>query len=165
MRATTPAIARGAGAPWCVRELEIQWGETQVPAPTTRLESPAVAAHLLRTWIGPIGPYEQFLAMPLDARHRPLAIRRISQGTLDATVVHPRDVFAVALLTNAAALVVAHTHPSGDPTPSPEDDAVTERLRAAGAVMGIEVLDHLVLADGGYFSFREAGRLDLGRRS
>ena len=74
-------------------------------------------------------------------------------------LVHPREVFRTAAEHGAAALVLFHNHPSGDPTPSGDDIALTKRLAEAGVVMGIEVLDHLVLADSKYFSFKEAGRL------
>lgn len=82
-------------------------------------------------------------------------------GSLDASVVHPREVFKAAIVANAAALICAHNHPSGDPEPSREDRAITERLRQAGTLLGIPVLDHIVLGDGTthYFSFADAGLL------
>jgi DNA repair protein RadC len=82
-----------------------------------------------------------------------------SVGTLDASVAQPREVFREAAVSAAAAVVIFHNHPSGDPSPSPDDVAVTRRMVAAGAVMGIDVLDHLILADARYFSFKEANRL------
>lgn len=102
---------------------------------------------------------EQFGVVLLDSRHRLVKAQALTVGTLDCSVVHPRDVFRTALEANAASVVVFHNHPSGDPTPSPEDEALTRRLAAAGAVLGVDLLDHLVLADASYFSFREAGRL------
>ena len=78
-------------------------------------------------------------------------------GTLTASLVHPREVFRDAIRSAAAAIVLVHNHPSGDPSPSAEDRSVTERLRSAGALLGIRVLDHVIVADSGYFSFREAG--------
>lgn len=104
---------------------------------------------------------EQFGVMLLDSRHRLVKAQALTVGTLDCSVVHPRDVFRSALEANAASVVVFHNHPSGDPTPSPEDDALTRRLVAGGALLGVDVLDHLVLADASYYSFREAGRLPL----
>jgi DNA repair protein RadC len=91
-----------------------------------------------------------------------LAYHELSRGTLDTTLVHARDVFRTALLAHAAAVIIGHNHPSGDPTPSPDDATVTERLRHAGGVIGIEVYDHIIVGQGRYYSFREAGRLGLG---
>lgn len=100
---------------------------------------------------------ESFHVLLLDGRHRLIATREVSVGTLTASLVHPREVFRDAIRNAAAALVLVHNHPSGDPTPSAEDRSVTERLRSAGLLLGIRVLDHVIVADSGYFSFREAG--------
>ena len=103
--------------------------------------------------------HEFFVVLLLDGRHRVLREVIVSQGTLTASLVHPREVFRVAVREAAAALVLVHNHPSGDPSPSPEDHRVTERLVAAGAIVGIRVLDHVVVAEKGYHSFSEAGDL------
>jgi DNA repair protein RadC len=89
-----------------------------------------------------------------------IRIRIVSVGSLDSTVVHPREVFREAASASAAAIVLFHNHPSGDPTPSPDDLALTTRMVNAGSIMGIDVIDHLILADQRYFSLVEAGRLD-----
>lgn len=102
---------------------------------------------------------EHFGVVLLDSRHRLMKTQVLTVGTLDCSVVHPRDVFRGALEANAAALVAFHNHPSGDPTPSADDLALTRRLVASGDLLGIDVVDHLVLADARYYSFREAGRL------
>jgi DNA repair protein RadC len=102
---------------------------------------------------------ERFVAIDLDARHRVLRRRLVSVGTLTASLVHPREVFAPALRAGAAALVVAHNHPSGDPEPSAEDCALTERLREAARLLGIELLDHLVIGRASCVSLRERGVL------
>lgn len=104
-------------------------------------------------------PQESFHALMLDGRHRLIAEQEVTVGTLNASLVHPREVFREAIRMAAAALVVVHNHPSGDPSPSGEDRRVTERLRAAGALLGIELIDHVIVASGGHFSFREAGLL------
>jgi DNA repair protein RadC len=104
-------------------------------------------------------PIEHFGALLLDGRNRLLRTAVVSVGTLDASVIHPRDIFREAALEVAAAVVLFHNHPSGDPTPSPEDVLITQRMVHAGVVMGIEVLDHLVLAETSYFSFRENRQL------
>ena len=103
---------------------------------------------------------ERFLAILLDSRHRVLREVTISQGTLTASLVHPREVFRAAVRESAAALVLVHNHPSGDPAPSGEDREVTRRLCDAGRIVGIRVLDHVVIAERGYFSFCEAGEIE-----
>jgi DNA repair protein RadC len=96
----------------------------------------------------------------LSTRHHILAYHEVSRGTVDATILHPRDVFKVALLANASCVILGHNHPSGDVTPSPDDVALTVRVAAAGVVMGIDLADHVIVsADGKYFSFKESGRL------
>jgi DNA repair protein RadC len=102
---------------------------------------------------------EHFLVILLDARHRVLRSEMISQGTLTASLVHPREVFRPALRNAAAALVLVHNHPSGDPTPSAEDREVTARLASAGEILGVRVLDHIVVAERGFCSLREQGEL------
>jgi len=103
---------------------------------------------------------EEVLALHLDARHNLIGLHRVSQGTLDSAPVHPREVFKVALLANAASIILAHNHPSGDPTPSDEDVLLTRRLVAAGELLGVGVLDHIVIGqDGAFCSLRESGRL------
>jgi DNA repair protein RadC len=102
---------------------------------------------------------ERFLVLLLDGRHRVLGEVTVSQGTLTASLVHPREVFGPAIRRSAAAIVLVHNHPSGDPTPSAEDRSVTLRLRQAGELLGIRVVDHVVIAERGYYSFDEAGDL------
>lgn len=104
-------------------------------------------------------PVEQFGVVLLDARHGLVAARLVSSGSLDASTVHPREVFRHAIVGRAAAVILFHNHPSGDPEPSREDVALTRRLVAAATVLGIEVIDHIVLGSGRYFSFRETSRL------
>ena len=84
----------------------------------------------------------------------------VSEGSVNSSVVHPREVFAPALLYHAAAILVAHNHPSGDPKPSQEDKELTRSLNETGIIMGIPLIDHLVIGDGIFFSFREQGYLD-----
>jgi DNA repair protein RadC len=102
---------------------------------------------------------EQFGIVLLDTKHRVLKTTVLTVGTLNASVVHPREVFREAAGGGAAAIVLFHNHPSGDPTPSGADAELTARLVEAGRVMGIDVVDHLVLADARYCSFKEMGRL------
>lgn len=102
---------------------------------------------------------ESFHALYLDAKGCLIEWRRVSEGTLTASLVHPREVYGPALTLRAAALVVAHNHPSGDPEPSAEDRATTRRLQRAGRLLGIELLDHVVVGGARYCSFLEKGWL------
>ena len=102
---------------------------------------------------------ERFGIVMLDAKHRLLRSEILSVGSLDSSIAHPREIFRVAMLASAAALALFHNHPSGDPEPSVDDAVITKRLVAAGQVMGIEVVDHVILGDGRWFSFRDAGML------
>ena len=121
-----------------------------------QITSPRVVAEFLIPLYGN-RPVEQFGVMLLDTKHRVLRTTVLSVGTLDASIVHPREIFREATAGGAAAIVLFHNHPSGDPEPSPEDVRLTERLVAAGVLMGIDVLDHIILGDARYYSFREKG--------
>lgn len=100
-------------------------------------------------------PRETFCAIYLNTRNSVLAIHQISIGTCNATIVHPREVFLPAIHLSAACLVVCHNHPIGDCMPSQEDRKVTDRLKEAGKLLGIELLDHIVLGDTRFYSFAE----------
>jgi DNA repair protein RadC len=102
---------------------------------------------------------EQFHVVLLTAKNQVIAVECVSEGTLTASLVHPREIFKSAIRRSAHAVILAHNHPSGDPTPSREDREVTTRLVQAGRLIGIEVLDHLVVGQGHYTSFRERGLL------
>lgn len=102
---------------------------------------------------------EHFLAIAVDAKHRPIAELRIAKGGLTACQVAPGDVFRAVVREAAAAVVFVHNHPSGVPEPSPEDVALTDRLRLAGDLLGIRVLDHVILGHDAHFSFLDAGLL------
>jgi len=104
-------------------------------------------------------PQEEFHVLLLDVRHRLVREVMATRGTLDASLIHPREVFRLAILERAAGVILVHNHPSGDPTPSPEDRRVTRQLADAGTAVGIPVLDHVVVGDGRYVSFSEAGLL------
>lgn len=104
---------------------------------------------------------EAFLCLSLDTRHRPLAVDLVSLGSLQSSVVHPREVFRPAVALGAAAIIIAHNHPSGEVHPSAEDEAVTDRLREAGRILGIPLLDHLILGSGRFYCFAEERKFDL----
>jgi len=96
---------------------------------------------------------EIFTVVLVDTKNRFLAERRISVGTLDKSLVHPRDVFSAAIRESAASILLIHNHPSGDPSPSHEDRLLTRRMVQAGRLLGIQVLDHMILGEDRYFSF------------
>ena len=100
---------------------------------------------------------EQFRALLLDSKHRVRRNVLVAQGGLNAAVVHPRDLLRPAILAAAAALVLAHNHPSGDPEPSEEDLRLTARFYEACRLIGIELLDHVILGDGEFASLKERG--------
>lgn len=99
-------------------------------------------------------PQEEFHALLLNTRHRVIREVAVTRGILDASLIHPREVFRVAVVEGAAGVILVHNHPSGDPTPSAEDRAVTRQLAEAGRALGIPVLDHVVIGDG---DWRSAG--------
>jgi len=126
------------------------------------LRSPRqVAAYLLPQYGS--SAVEQFGIVMLDSKSRLIRLKLVSTGSIDATIVHPREVFREAATAAAAAIILFHNHPSGDPTPSPDDVALTARMVGAGAVMGIDVVDHLILADRRYISLLESGAMPKGR--
>jgi DNA repair protein RadC len=103
--------------------------------------------------------HEIFKVVLLDAKHAIMRDTTVSEGSLTLSIVHPREVFTLAVKESAAAVIFLHNHPSGDPTPSQEDRVLTARLVSAGEVLGIRVLDHLVVGDGRYVSFADQGWL------
>lgn len=107
---------------------------------------------------------EHFLSLHLSIKNRVNAIETVAIGTLSASLVHPREVYKGALLSNSAAIIVAHNHPSGDPTPSHEDLDLTQRLHEGGALLGIDLLDHLIIGREAYTSLREQAAIPAYRR-
>ena len=105
-------------------------------------------------------PQEEFHVLLVNTQNALLRELVITRGTLDTSVVHPREVFRVAIAESAASLILVHNHPSGDPVPSPEDRAVTAQLADAGRLIGIPVLDHVIIGDSSYVSFVESGLLN-----
>jgi DNA repair protein RadC len=108
--------------------------------------------------------HEIFKVVLLDAKHAIVRDATVSEGSLTLSIVHPREVFTMAVKESAAAVIFLHNHPSGDPTPSQEDRVLTARLVSAGEVLGIRVLDHIVVGDGRYVSFADQGWLNESGR-
>ena len=141
----------------------------RIPEPQAQLSKlmcdPAVVAQFLYGLGLAEAPEERFVLLCLDTRNVLIAYTEVSRGTVDRSTVHPREVFRFAILAGASRVFIAHNHPSGDVSPSPQDLKVTEGLNEAGKVMGIELLDHLIvghsLASGlrHYASLRERGQL------
>lgn len=100
---------------------------------------------------------ERFLALALNTKNRLIREELISEGDLNSSIVHPREVFEPLIRCSAAAVIFVHNHPSGDPAPSQRDIEITQRLRQVGELLGIKVLDHVVVASGGYYSFQTHG--------
>ena len=98
---------------------------------------------------------EQFVVILLNNKNKVIGTEVVSEGSLSSSIVHPREVFAPAILHHAAAIMVAHNHPSGDPKPSAEDTEVTRMLARSGKVLGIPMIDHVIIGDGNYYSFLE----------
>lgn len=147
-------------APWVriVRERPAVYGGESFDA-RSRIIGPRDLVALVAPRLE-IEEQEVFVAVSLDTQHRVLGLTEVSRGTVNQSLVHPREVFRTAIALGAAALVVAHNHPSGDATPSAADRTVTEQLIAAGKVLGLPVHDHIIIgAPGKYVSFAEAGLL------
>jgi len=134
--------------------------EGRVPCYNQQIRSAVDASTLLHTYLADVDR-EHFVTILLNQKNRVVGVNTVSIGSLTASVVHPREVFKPAILSNAAAIILAHNHPSGAPQPSQEDRVLTVRLVAAGKLLGISVLDHVIIGDGtsAYFSFADEGLL------
>ena len=103
--------------------------------------------------------HERFLAMLLNTKNHIIRVMQVAEGSLSSAVVHPREVFAPAIIHHAAAIIVVHNHPTGDPQPSFEDRRLTKSLKDTGEIFGIPLQDHIVIGDDYYYSFKEHGNL------
>ncbi|AWB45726.1 hypothetical protein DCC85_17035 [Paenibacillus sp. CAA11] len=126
------------------------------PTEATVIRSPRDAADILMEQLRYLQK-EHFVCLFLNTKNHVIAQETLSIGSLNASIVHPREVFRAAIKSSSAAVICAHNHPSGDPTPSQEDIQITRRLCEAGEIVGIDVLDHLVIGDGTYVSLKEQG--------
>lgn len=144
-----------------VRELRVTYERRRdLPAFAARqmLNVPSTAAAYL-TPILENEPVEVFLVVCLSAKHHILGFREVARGAVDCVHVNPAEVFKAVLLSNAPAFLVAHNHPSGVPTPSPDDCAITQRLAGGADLLGLALLDHVIVGDGRFYSFKEGGHL------
>lgn len=123
-----------------------------------QIRSPRDAAELVRDELRFLTK-EHFIVLFLNTKNRVIGKETLSIGSLNASIVHPREVFRSAIQRNSASIICAHNHPSGDPTPSPEDIDVTRRLAEAGRLIGIELLDHIIIADQTHVSLKELGHV------
>jgi DNA repair protein RadC len=125
-----------------------RWGITGI-----RIKNPSDIYNMIRHYAD--RRQERFLCISLNGAHEVLAVRLVTLGLVNRTIVHPREVFADAIIDRASAITVAHNHPSGEVSPSDEDREITHRLKTAGKVMGIKLLDHIIFSETSYFSFRQ----------
>lgn len=125
-------------------------------AETNQIRCPTDAAYILMPHMQELDR-EHLVAVLLDTRNRVIGINTVAVGSLNSTAVSMRELFKPALLANAAGLIVAHNHPSGDPTPSPEDVAITRDMVQAGQLLGVQILDHVVIGAGTFVSLKERG--------
>ncbi len=133
--------------------------EGRVACYEQQIRSSADASTLLHTYLANVDR-EHFVVLLLNQKNRVVGLHTVSVGSLTASVVHPRETFKAAILANAAAIICGHNHPSGDCQPSKEDRAITQRLKEGGALLGINLLDHVIVGgEGRYFSFADENLL------
>ncbi len=135
------------------RAVEEQRGDRE------RIRSAADVHELMRLVLRDL-LHEEFHVLLLSTQNEVIRRILVTRGTLDASLVHPREVFRPAIRESAAGVILVHNHPSGDPTPSPDDRSVTRQLRGAGQIIGIEVIDHVIIGERRYVSFAESGLMN-----
>lgn len=148
-----------------LRECEVRYSRTKIDAPGTwpkRVTSSRHVVSMLQSAIGDL-PTERFVAVLLDAKNKPLGLVTCAQGGTASCVLSPADVFRPALVAGAVAMIVAHNHPSGDPTPSQDDLVLTARIVQAAEIIGIKILDHVVICETDSWSFLDHGVMPTGK--
>ena len=124
----------------------------------TKIKAPIAIYEILRNMTSEYDTEREHLFLfCLDTKNQIKSMDVISIGTINANIVHPREIFYAAIANRSASIILAHNHPSGDPTPSKEDIAVTEKLMKAGEILGIDVLDHIILGENRYISLKDEG--------
>lgn len=137
-----------------IRVVELQVAEQPEYPPETRIHTSRLAADILRPFLV-TSHVERFMLLALNAKLRPTDVIEISKGTLDMSLVHPRETYLAAVKLQAHSIIVGHNHPSGDKTPSTEDLKMTRKLRDAGEILGIPLLDHIIIAGEDYYSLAD----------
>lgn len=155
-------VAEGVGPAAAARiHAAVEFGRRTLTIPLDR-GTPITSAHQVHKVFAPRfadAEQEEFVVVLLDRKQRVLRVVDVSRGTLDSSIVHPREVFRDAIREAASSVIAVHNHPSGDPTPSEEDRYLTRRLAAAAEILGLTLLDHVIVCRGSYHSFRDAGDL------
>ena len=121
-----------------------------------KIDSPKDGAELGKRFLQDLDR-EQLIVCCLDTKNQPTAINVVSVGSLNTSIVHPREVFKPAILSNSASIILFHNHPSGDPAPSREDISITERIKESGNILGIKLIDHIIIGNDSYCSLKERG--------
>ncbi|MTI80002.1 MAG: DNA repair protein RadC [Firmicutes bacterium] len=152
LKGITPKLASRLISVFKVHEMLVQERQEQ----RTIIQSPDDAASLVMEKMRRLDR-EHFKVLLLNTKNQVLSFETISVGTLNSSVVHPREVFKVAIKKSAASVILLHNHPSGEPAPSREDISITKRLIECGETLGINVLDHIIIGDGKYASLKEQG--------
>jgi DNA repair protein RadC len=162
LKAITPAATKSsytqimAGIELGRRIAKAEWNQQPTTAKITSTREAIQYCQAEFAYLAAEAVQEEFHIVTLDTKHKPIRTHRITVGTLDASLVHPREVFRPAIRDAASAMILVHNHPSGDPTPSREDRQVTDQLTEAGKLIGITVLDHIVVAKDDAVSIRES---------
>ncbi len=130
--------------------------ESSVLYANRRIGTSDEAVDLLRSLLAD-SDREKLIVCCLSSKNEPTSLSVVSIGSLNSSIVHPREVFKTAVMSNSASIIMAHNHPSGDTTPSNEDINITERIKQAGEIIGIKLLDHLIIGDCNYLSLKEEG--------
>ncbi|MCD2346854.1 DNA repair protein RadC [Clostridium guangxiense] len=152
LNSTTPAKRISIVSIKMIREGSILYN-------TRKILSPSDAVNLGKYFLED-ADREKLIACCMDTKNQPISINIVSIGSLNSSIVHPREVFKVAILSNAASILIFHNHPSGNTEPSQEDINITKRLKEAGNLLGIELLDHIIIgSEGKYCSLKENGTL------
>ena len=151
------ALAGIGDAKACSVAAMLEVGRRRYGSISARIKHPVDIYTLVRHYAD--RKQERFISISLNGAHEVLAVRIVTIGLVNKTIVHPREVFADLIQDRAAAFCVAHNHPSGQVTCSPEDEDITERLRGAAKILGIQFVDHIIFSETNWWSFRENGKL------
>ncbi|WP_410746837.1 RadC family protein [Clostridium neonatale] len=132
--------------------------ESSILYANRKINSPDTVVNLFRNFLDGCDR-EILIVCCLNTKNEPTSISTVSIGSLNSSIVHPREVFKTAVMSNAASIIISHNHPSGDTTPSKEDINITKRIKEAGDIIGIKLLDHIIIGDKNYLSLKEEGHI------